>query len=163
MKLPPTVAKYFPNAEPLYAANMRADTLDIDQIAILVDNIEDAIEYLGKMYGWGPFYKAEHNGTAWYRGAMKDSRFYMAFCLVGEMEIELLQYIDGECAHKEGEPGLFHLRLLTPDMNADLQLNAANGAEVIWGAKNNGQFVGAYLEPNPLQFRAELLQRPEKT
>lgn len=157
MKLPPTVAKYFPDAEPIYPAGMRPQALAVDQLAILVEDIDAAIAYLARTYGWGPFYKGEHDGEAWYRGELKRCRFYMAFCAVGALEIELLQYVSGSCAHREAEPGLFHLRLLTQDMPADLQLNAANGTAVIWGAQQAGEFVGAYLEPNPLRFRAELI------
>lgn len=156
MKRPPTVSRYFPDAEPIYPPGMRQDSLGIDQLAILVDDIDEAIEYLGRLYGWGPFFKAEHKGEAWFRGKMVNCHFFMAFCLVGELEIELLQYVSGECAHAEGEPGLFHLRLITRDMPDELRKCAAEGIQVIWGAQNDGQFVGAYMAPNKLRFRTEL-------
>lgn len=155
-KLPPTVAHYYPDAAPIHPDGMRADRLEIDQLAILVDDIDEAMAFLARAYGWGPFYKAEFDDEAWLRGEMKRCRFRMAFCLVGALEIELLEYVDGECPHREGEPGIYHLRLFTRDMPGELAAAEARGTRVVWGPQHEGRFVGAYLEPNALGFRTEL-------
>lgn len=157
MALPPTVAKYFPDAEPVYPDSLRADPLEIDQLAILVDDIDEAIEYLARAYGWGPFYKASHNDKAWFKGELKTCHFHMAFCLVGKLEIELVQYVSGECTFMNAQPGLHHIRLPTKDMSAEVQKqNKVGDTAPIWGIQVDGQFVGVCLESNRLKFTPEL-------
>lgn len=137
-KLPPSVTAFFPDAEPIWPAALKAGAplTDIDQIALVVHDIDAAIEYFGAAFGWGPFYKASHTGHTGRDGLGDQYSLMMAFTLVGSLEVELLQPLEGDTPHRRhlqthGE-GVFQLRIKTEHFNDDLDSLARLGIGSEW-------------------------------
>lgn len=113
-----------------------APLADIDQIALVVHDIDAAIEYFGAAFGWGPFYKASYTGHTGRNGLGDKYTLLMAFTLVGSLEIELLQPVEGNTPHRrhletQGE-GVFQLRVKTERFNEDLESLARLGVGTEW-------------------------------
>jgi hypothetical protein len=137
-KLPPSVAAFFPNAEPIWPASLKTGTplTNVDQIALVVHDIDAAIEYFGAAFGWGPFYKIPFSGRTGRNGLGDHYSLLMAFTLVGSLEVELLQILEGDTPHRRhlqahGE-GLFQLRIKTEHLDDDLESLAMQGIEPEW-------------------------------
>lgn len=132
-KIPPSVTAFFPDAEPIWPSALKAGPAlaDIDQIALVVHDIDAAIEYFGAAFGWGPFYKAAHTGYTGRNGLGDRYTLQMAFTMVGSLEIELLQPVEGDTPHRRhlqthGE-GVFQMRIKTERFNEDLDSLARLG------------------------------------
>jgi len=109
----------------------------VEQVGIVVEDVEKAVEYYGSTFGWGPFNvsEVELKGCI-YRGQLSDCKLKMAFAQSGPVEIELIQVLEGETPHTEflrekGE-GLHHLRFRVDDLDAVLAKWAGEGIEPIW-------------------------------
>jgi len=166
---PPSVAAFFPNAEVVHSEHLSPNPPlnRIDQIALVVHDIDSTITALGRTLGWGPFYIATIKDEQVYRGIPSKYILKVAFCLVGSLEIELLQLLDGETPHKEFMEqygtGLFHLRLVTDDIERDLSHLRKNGVCAIWSYIVGGQIQNAYTDSQlSLGFRTELIRTPEQ-
>ena len=164
--VPPSVKIFFPESEPVWPKACKAKASvqlnRIDQIAILVNDIDDAIEYYGAAFGWGPFYIGYVENQLQYKGQLSDVKLKLAFVLVGGIEIELLQPIEGDTPHhdhlRERGEGLLHLRLATEDINAALAQLADQGIEPIFGYKTNDKWVNVYVNSDQkFGARAELI------
>ncbi len=108
-----------------------------EQIGIVVEDMDRAIEHFGRVLGWGPFQimESKMRGVI-YRGKPTDCRIRMATCRSGNIEIELLQILEGETPHTEflrekGE-GVHHLRFRVNDMADALARFAKEGIEPVW-------------------------------
>ena len=87
----------------------------VEQIGIVVDNVDEAVEHFTALFGWGPFRIREVDVQGFtFRNRPGHCRLKMAFARSGPIEIELIQVLEGETPHSEflrqkGE-GLHHLR-----------------------------------------------------
>lgn len=87
----------------------------VEQIGIVVDNLDKAVEHFTALFGWGPFRIREIDVQGFtFRNRPGRCRLKMAFARSGPIEIELIQALEGETPHSEflkqkGE-GLHHLR-----------------------------------------------------
>lgn len=109
----------------------------IEQIGIVVKDMARAIEFYERAFGWGPFQVMESRmrGVI-FRGKPTDCRIKMATCRSGNIEIELLQILEGQTPHTEflqekGE-GIHHLRFRVDDMAGTLARFAREGIEPVW-------------------------------
>ena len=104
-------------------SNGRADRpLPISQIAIVVNDIDDALEKYHRVLGWGPWNVYEHKPPAlhhtYLHGEPTDFTMIGAETHVGPIVVELLQPVDGPSIYKEwleehGE-GLHHIAVMRP-------------------------------------------------
>jgi methylmalonyl-CoA/ethylmalonyl-CoA epimerase len=139
----------------------------IDQISILVRDVDAAVEYFGALLGWAPFYVVSINDKGSYKNQHSEYCFKAAFCLVGELEIELLELVSGFTPHvdelRDRGEGLFHLRLETDDIDGDLAHLKELGVNSIWDYIIDGDMVNAYTDSH-LRFgvRTELVLPLEK-
>ena len=84
------------------------------QIGIIVKNIDETIKYYEKMFGFGP-YEIKHvdYSDATYYGEKAGYRGKRAFFHLGNIEIELIELVDGKTIHedwqKEHGEGLHHI------------------------------------------------------
>lgn len=162
-RLPASVKVFFPEAKPVWpkAWNASRKALHIDQIAIVVRDVEASIEKFGAAFNWGPFFIGYGEDTIPYRGELTQYRVKLAFTMVGDMEVELLQPLEGRTPHHEvlaerGE-GLLHLRLVTDSVEDSLAHLAALGIEPIFGYKAHGKWVNVYVDSHAFcGVRAEL-------
>ena len=165
---PPSVNAFFPSTEPTWPKSVKPVALkQIDQISIVVRDIDAAVEYFGSAFGWAPFYIVTINDKGSYNNQLSNYCIKAAFCLVGDLEIELLQLVDGYTPHvdhlREKGEGLFHLRLTTDDMEGDLAHLKTLGIHAIWDYTIDGDVVNAYTDSH-LRFgvRTELVRPLEQ-
>lgn len=167
-RVPPSVAAFFPDAtlvRPAAASNRPA--LDrIDQVAILVEDRAAAIEYFGAAFGWGPFYTATTHGHCEYEGRPVTFELALAFTMVGDLEIELVQPLAGPTPYRDhlrhaGE-GIFHLRFATGAIEPHLERFSELGIEPVFGW-HEGCWISANVDSHRHHgLRAELILEPEK-
>ncbi len=74
----------------------------VEQIGIVVRDVDRAVEFFGSVFGWGPFRvrEGEQKGFT-YDGRTGDCRLRMAFARSGDVEIELIQVLEGETPHSD--------------------------------------------------------------
>jgi len=162
--IPSSVAAFFPDAQVVHPKSIKSGkALDkIDQIAFLVPDMDAAIDKLGLLFGWRPFYVVLVENEAIYRGVPTKYKLKLAFCQVGALEIELQQVVEGETPHREqletSGPGFFHMRLISEDMNDDLSHLKAQGVNRIWEYQVDGQVLNSYTDSQlTVGFRTELI------
>lgn len=164
MSIPPSVAAFFPHAEVIHPKSLKPGRPleKLDQIAFLVRDIDTAIEELGRLFGWGPFYVVMVDNEAVYRGIPTKYKLKLAFCQLGSLEIELQQVVEGNTPHREQletvGPGFFHMRLISDDLSADLLHLNQHGISGIWEYLVDGQVLNSYTDSHlKVGFRAELI------
>lgn len=162
-RIPPSVKAFFPNAKPVWPQYGSPKPLtNINQLAIVVSNIEKAIEYFGAVFGWGPFYIVEAGREVPYKGEMSEINLRLAFTMVGPLEIELLQPLSGNSPHMEhlrryGE-GLLHIRFATEDMSGTLAHLATQDIRPTLIYTNEGELLNVYVDSDKtFGVRAELV------
>jgi hypothetical protein len=167
-RVPPSITAFFPDSRPVWpAATPVRPALDrIDQIAILVEDRDAAIEYFGAAFGWGPFYPATATGHCEYEGRPVTFQLALAFTMVGELEVELVQPLSGANPYRDhlrdaGE-GIFHLRFATDEIEPHLRRFGALGIEPVFGWRE-GQWITVNLDSQRRHgVRAELILEPGK-
>ena len=109
----------------------------MEQVGIVVRDMDRAIEFYGATFGWGPFQvlEASLEGIV-YRGKPSNCRLKTATAQSGDIEIELIQVLQGETPHTEflrekGE-GLHHLRFRVDDLDVKLAEYAEIGIKPVW-------------------------------
>ena len=104
----------------------------VDHIGIVVRDCEKVIETWERMFGIGPWAIREMSGTT---PEGKTVAAKLAFAYMGDLEIELIQIIEGKILHSEflethGE-GLHHLGFFVDDVDGEAASLVAQGAKVI--------------------------------
>ena len=116
--------------------------LPISQIAIVVRDIDDALEKYHRVLGWGPWNVYEHKPPALHHtrlhGEPTEYTMIGAETHVGPIVVELLQPDEGPSIYKEwldehGE-GLHHLCFGADDVPATLAELSDPGAPVVLGS-----------------------------
>ncbi len=110
----------------------------VEQVGIVVKNVDQAVDRLGSVFGWGPFNvsEVEIKGCI-YRGQPSDCKLRMAFSQeANPIEIELIEVLEGETPHSEflkkhGE-GIQHLRYTVDDLYGKLDVLKKHGIEPVW-------------------------------
>jgi catechol 2,3-dioxygenase-like lactoylglutathione lyase family enzyme len=135
--------------------------LPISQIAIVVRDIDDALEAYTRMLGWGPWNVYEHKPPAlhgtYLHGEPADYTMIGAECHVGEMVVELLQPVEGPSIYKEwleehGE-GLHHIAVMRPtpeESDAARRHFEELGAGVLMEGRLGETIHFYYLDTEPL-------------
>jgi hypothetical protein len=151
LRVPPSVRHFFPGSKPVWtkAPGPRRPLLKINQIAFVVNDVDAAIEYYGGLFGWGPFWPATVSNDLEYQGSISRVELRLAFAMVGDIEIELLQPMAGNTPHHDhlrrfGE-GLLHLRLATDDIEDALDHLKEFNVLPVFGYSNKGRWVNVYL------------------
>jgi len=108
----------------------------VGQIGVVVEDIDRAIAFYESTFGLGPWDIREVGApNVWDRGEEKQIKARLAFATVGQVEIELIQILEGDSMHldflrKHGE-GLHHLGFFVKDFAAKLEQAKAMGFEVL--------------------------------
>lgn len=69
----------------------------VGQIGVVVSDIDRAVEYYTTFFGFGPFTKIDFRPDKyWYKGEPSNVRIRQAKAMWGEIELELMQPIDGK-------------------------------------------------------------------
>jgi methylmalonyl-CoA/ethylmalonyl-CoA epimerase len=134
--------------------------LPISQIAIVVRDIDDALEKYHRVLGWGPWNVYEHKPPAlhdtYLRG--KPTHFTMigAETHVGPIVVEFLQPVEGPSIYKEwleehGE-GLHHIAVMrpTPETSDETEKHFEQiGADVLMEGRIGETIRFYYLDTEP--------------
>ncbi len=95
------------------------------QVGIVVNDVDRTIEYYTSTLGWGPFKvsELEMKGVN-YSGRSIDCRIKLARARFGEIEIELIQPLEGDTPYadflREKGEGLHHLGIRVDDLRGTL-------------------------------------------
>lgn len=135
----------------------------IDQIGFVVKSIDKAEQHYGAMFG--PFSRMDGSvKAATYRGRIADVKLDLMFGHSGDLEIEFIQWRDGESPHREfierGREGMHHLRYRVDDADKWIERLAEVGYEPIWYKQFSSDIVFAYLERKDDPLLIEFLQMP---
>jgi catechol 2,3-dioxygenase-like lactoylglutathione lyase family enzyme len=123
----------------------------VEQIGIVVRDADLAAKFFTSVFGWGPFKISEVEMKGFtYGGRTGNCRLKMAFARSGDVEIELIEVLEGETPHTEslrrsGE-GLHHLRFRVDDFDAMTAALAKEGVEPLWSQKFPGIAAFAYMK-----------------
>jgi methylmalonyl-CoA/ethylmalonyl-CoA epimerase len=139
----------------------------VEQIGIVVRDVDQAVEYFTFTFGWGPFKvrEGEQKGFT-YDGRTGDCRLKTACARSGNVEIELIQVLEGETPHSDflrrhGE-GMQHLRFRVDDCDATIAALAEAGVEALWSQKFPGIAAFAYMKTDKTSgMTVELFEKKE--
>jgi catechol 2,3-dioxygenase-like lactoylglutathione lyase family enzyme len=108
----------------------------VGQIGVVVEDIDRAIAFYQSAFGLGPWDIREVGApNVCDRGEEKPIKARLAFATIGQVEVELIQILEGDSMHleflrKHGE-GLHHLGFFVKDFQAKLEQAKAMGFEVL--------------------------------
>jgi catechol 2,3-dioxygenase-like lactoylglutathione lyase family enzyme len=108
----------------------------VGQIGVVVEDIDRTIAFYQSAFGLGPFDIREVGApNVWDRGKEKPIKARLAFATVGQVELELIQILEGDSFHldflrKHGE-GIHHVGFFVKDFPAKLEQAKAMGFEVL--------------------------------
>ena len=108
----------------------------VGQIGVVVEDVDRAIAFYESTFGLGPWDIREVGApNVWDRGEEKQIKARLAFADFGQVEIELIQILEGDSLHlaflREHGEGLHHLGFFVKDFAAKLEQAKAMGFEVL--------------------------------
>ena len=136
-----------------------------DQIGIVVRDLDLAMARYAPLFG--PFHTAEFNDyKVSYRGAEPSAyRARFAFGRAGALEIELIEWIEGDTPHRDfleqGHEGMHHLRYRVDDCDAWVARLQTLGYETVWANRASPSLAFAYCERPGDPLLIELLEAPD--
>ena len=121
----------------------------IDQVGFVVANLDEAIARYQPLFG--EFTLMDALEMDWlYRGRQENSSLRLAFAKSGDIEIELIEWLDGGTPHKEfldqGREGMHHLRFRVENLDEKVKAAEELGYEAIWIKRFADNLAAAYLE-----------------
>ncbi|MDG2304131.1 MAG: VOC family protein [Candidatus Binatia bacterium] len=135
----------------------------VDQVGFVVKSLAEARERYEALFG--PF--TEIDGSvqeAEYRGRIADVKLAILFGRSGDLEIEFIEWQDGESPHREfidtGREGMHHLRYRVDDVESWIAKLGTVGYRAIWYKKLSPEIAFSYLEREGDALLIELLQMP---
>ena len=109
---------------------------EVGQIGVVVRDVDRVVEFLQTAFGLGPFRIQEAEApNVWDRGEEKRIKARLAFAMLGQVELELIQILEGDSVHleflREHGEGLHHLGFKVKDSQAKLEQAKAIGFKVL--------------------------------
>jgi methylmalonyl-CoA/ethylmalonyl-CoA epimerase len=135
----------------------------VTQIGIVVRDMDKTIERLTSL-GIGPFQEMTlpPDRVEWFRDKRMYADFRIYFAMIGDIQIELIQPLDGESPHKEflntkGE-GIQHIGCAVEGLQNKVDKLTEQGAEVLLRAKFPGGGGVAYCDLGVGNIIIELIE-----
>jgi len=146
----------------------------IGQIALVVENVDEAVETYWKLFGVGPWYIYTYGKPLIkkmaYWGKPAEFKMRVALSRIGDLHIELIQPLEGENIYTDFVEahgyGLHHLAVMVEDVEAAIAQAQAAGLAVKqegsgFGLDGDGHF--AYLDTeDKIGLTLELLSLPKR-
>jgi catechol 2,3-dioxygenase-like lactoylglutathione lyase family enzyme len=144
-----------------FAGGRASGALPISQIAIVVRDIDDALENYTRVLGWGPWNVYEHKPPSlhhtYLHGEATDFTMIGAETHVGPIVVELLQPVAGPSIYKEwldehGE-GMHHIAVMrpTPEESEETRRHFEElGAPILMEGRLGETIHFYYLDTEPL-------------
>ncbi len=110
--------------------------LKVDQLGFVFKDIEKQAEIMQSLFGFSKFlFGKPETHTIQYRGKKSQLTSQLAFSRLGNTQIELIKWIDGECSYKEfldqGKEGLHHIAVYVADTNSYIEEFKKKGIEIL--------------------------------
>jgi methylmalonyl-CoA/ethylmalonyl-CoA epimerase len=126
------------------------------QIGVVVADMDKAVDYYSSLFGIGPFTVYEFRPEKhWYKEKASPLRLILGKAMWGNIELELLQHVEGKALHKEflethGE-GLQHLGFLVPNYEETFDKLVKAGFAPLMRAETyvetyGGNYKGCYFD-----------------
>lgn len=145
----------------------------VAQVAIVVPDLDKAVETYWKLFGIGPWHIYTYGRplvkSMTYHGEPAEYKMRVALSYLGPTRIELIQPLEGDNVYddfvKEHGYGVHHFGVLVDDMRAALERAEAAGLTMImdgagFGADGDGHY--AYLDTeDKIGVTIELIERPK--
>jgi len=108
----------------------------VGQIGVVVEDLDRTIAFYESTFGIGPWDIREVGApNVWDRGEEKFIKARLGFATVGQVEIELIQILEGDSMHleflREHGEGLHHVGFFVKDFAAKLEQAQAMGLQVL--------------------------------
>ncbi len=142
----------------------------IVQVAIVVKNIEESVKNFYDLFQIGPWeiytYTPENTEDMQVRGKSCDYSMKLAFCRLGDIQLELIQPLDDKSIYAEflrdkGE-GLHHLGFDISDYENVIKFAQDKNIGILQHGSHKG-YIYTYLDTIPyLSFIAEIFKPPKK-
>ena len=146
----------------------------IAQVAIVVPDLEAAVEQYWTLFGIGPWHFYTYGKplvkSMSYHGRPAEYRMRIALSYLGPLRIELIEPLEGDTAYAdfvaEHGYGVHHFGILVQDMHAALADAEAAGLSMImhgagFGLDGDGHY--AYLDTeDEIGVTLELIERPQR-
>ena len=134
----------------------------VAQVGYVVRDLEASMKLYDPLFG--PFRTMDGSvKDATYRGRLADCKLELAFGWSGDVEIELIQWVAGDCPHREfiekGREGMHHLRFPVPVLEPSVAAAEALGYRSIWDKRFSPDMAVAYLERPGDTVLLELFER----
>ena len=134
-----------------------------DQVGFVVKNLEQSMEKYGPLFG--PFSTMDGSvEAADFRGNSKDVKLKLAFGKSGDLEIELIEWLEGESPHSEfiqaGNEGMHHIRFRVEDCDDCVRKAESIGFKRFWYKRLGEDIRFAYMERENDPLIIEFLQMP---
>ena len=138
--------------------------LKVDQLGFVFKDIEKQAEVMQNILGLPKFiFTNPVTHTIQFRGKESQLTIQIAISRLGNTQIELIKWIDGECAYKEfldkGNEGLHHIAVYVEDTDSYIEEFKKKGIEILQSGKVlNVRFT--YLDTEEtFGFIVELLEQ----
>ncbi|MFX1356305.1 MAG: VOC family protein [Promethearchaeota archaeon] len=151
--------------------NINLGNYKINQLGYVYKNIDKQIQILENVYGFPKFAVFDNNDSPCkYRG--KDSRIVtkLAFSRMLDVQIELIQLIEGDCVFKEfldsGREGLHHFGVFVDDIDSIIKEFLDKGYELLHERITGKQKTAYFNTENDLgiliEFQETLRRKKKK-
>jgi len=135
----------------------------VAQVGYVVRDLQAAIKLYEPLFG--PFRSMDGSvQDATYRGRRADCKLELAFGWSGDVEIELIQWVSGDCPHREfiekGREGMHHLHFRVDDCDGWIRKLEPLGFRSIWYKKWSADTTFVYMERANDPTLIEFLQMP---
>ena len=145
----------------------------VAQVAILVEDLEEAVEQYWKLFGIGPWHFYTYGRPLvkrmTYHGEPGEYRMRIALSYLGPLRIELIEPLEGDTVYadflREHGYGVHHFGLLVEDMREAIAEAEDAGLAMIqdgagFGLDGDGHY--AYLDTeDKIGVTLELIERPK--
>ena len=146
-------------------AKLDLANLKLDHIAVVVKDIEKAVDFYSKSLGLTFEEIAEHAlpPDVITRGKSTPYTMKVTFAQMGPIRLEMVQVVEGECLYteflKEHGEGIHHLGFEVADLEKEVANAEAQGLENICYLKMVGIMAFAHFDPGKTNgVRIELVQ-----
>lgn len=146
----------------------------IDQVALVVENLDEAVRLYWDRFGVGPWiiytYQPPLVKDMTYRGRRHDYRMRLALAHMGDVMIELIQPLSEENVYTEHlrrkGPGLHHIGVVVPSVDAAVAQAEAAGVALLQSGRGygkNGDGAYAYMDTEDvLGMIVEFIEFPKE-
>jgi len=146
--------------------NIEFGKLKVDQLGFVYKDIEKQAKVMEELYGISKFtFFPIGEAPTEYKGKKSSTRATLGFSQLGDTEIELIEWKEGDSPYKDfleqGREGFHHIGINVEDVDPYISDFKKKGIEILfYGEIGNGKF--AYMDTEKtFGLIVEFIQRPK--